>query len=78
MPPAGILDLGDMEKDNALEWTAAFKSWSQGNLDAFSIPVLYEHTSDAKFLSFGKVPNDLMYDRITLKYAAIVAAQLPG
>jgi len=74
VPPAGILDLGDMEKDSALEWVKAFKSWTQGNLDAFSIPVLYEHTSQAKFLPFGKAPNDLMYDRITLKYAAIVCA----
>jgi len=74
VPPAGILDLGDMEKDSALEWAQAFKSWSQGNLDAFAIPILYEHTGDAKFLQFGKVPNDLMYDRITLKYAAIVCA----
>lgn len=74
VPPAGILDLGDMEKDSALEWARAFKTWSQGNLDAFAIPILYEHTGDAKFLQFGKVPNDLMYDRITLKYAAIVCA----
>jgi len=74
VPPAGILDLGDMEKDSALDWVKAFKSWSQGNLDAFSIPILYEHTSPAKFLPFGKVPNDLMYDKITLKYAAIVCA----
>ena len=74
VPPAGILDLGDISKDDALEWVKAFKSWSQGNLDSFSIPVLYEHTSDAKFLPFGKAPNDLMYDRITLKYAAITCA----
>lgn len=74
IPPAGILDLGDMEKDSAVEWVKAYRSWTQGNVDAFAIPVLYEHTSEARFLSFGKVPNDIMFDRITLKYAAIVAS----
>jgi len=74
VPPAGILDLGDMEKDSALQWAKAFRSWSQGNLDAFAIPILYEHTGDAKFMPFGKAPNDLMYDRITLKFAAITCA----
>ena len=74
VPPAGILDLGDMEKESAMQWVKAYRSWTQGNTDAFAIPVLYEHTGDAKFVSFGKVPNDIMFDRITLKYAAIVAS----
>ena len=73
-PPAGILDLGDMEKDSALDWVKAFREFNNGSPSSFAIPVLYEHTTDVKFLPFGKVPNDIMYDRITLKYAAIVAA----
>ena len=73
-PPAGILDLGDMEKDSALEWVKAFREFLAGSPSSFAVPVLYEHTNDVKFLPFGKVPNDIMYDRITLKYAAIVAA----
>ncbi|HEY6075042.1 MAG TPA: hypothetical protein VIV15_17090, partial [Anaerolineales bacterium] len=75
VPPVGILDLGDMEKDSALEWISAFKNSIVGSpQDSFKIPVLYEHTTDAKFVPFGKAPNDIMYDRITMKYAEIVAA----
>lgn len=74
-PPAGLLDLGDMEKDSALEWVNAFRTLvANGGTDGFKIPVLYEHTIDAKFLPFGQVPNNIMYDKITLKYAALVAA----
>lgn len=75
VPPVGLLDLGDMEKDSALEWINAFKAMVVGTpVDAFKIPVLYEHTTDAKFIPFGKAPNDIMYDRITMKYAEIVSA----
>lgn len=73
-PPAGILDLADMEKDTALEWVESFRTFLAGTPSSFSIPVLYEHTEDVKFIPFGQVPNDIMYDRITLKYAAILAA----
>ena len=73
-PPAGILDLGDMEKDSAMEWVEAFREFVAGSPSSFKIPVLYEHTTDVKYLPFGKVPNDIMFDRITLKYAAIVTA----
>jgi hypothetical protein len=73
-PPAGILDLGDMERDSALEWIEAFREFTLGTPSSFKVPVLYEHTTETKFLPFGKVPNDIMYDRITLKYAAIVAS----
>jgi hypothetical protein len=74
-PPAGILDLGDMEKDSALEWINAFRTYvAGGGADGFKIPVLYEHTNKTEFIPFGKVPNDIMYDRITLKYASLVGA----
>lgn len=74
-PPAGILDLQDMEKDAALEWVNSFRTFVANlGADGFKIPVLYEHTKEAKFIPFGKVPNDIMYDRITLKYAALVGA----
>lgn len=74
-PPAGILDLQDMEKDSALEWVNSFRTFVANlGADGFKIPVLYEHTKEAKFIPFGKVPNDIMYDRITLKYAALVGA----
>jgi hypothetical protein len=75
IPPAGILDLGDMEKEAALGWVDAYKELlSTNSSEAFKIPVLYEHNNDVKFLPLGNVPNAIMYDSITLKYASIVAA----
>jgi hypothetical protein len=73
-PPAGLLDLGDMEQASALEWITAFKNTMGNPLDALKIPVLYEHTTKAEFIPFGKPPTDIMYDRITMKYAEIVCA----
>lgn len=74
VPTAGILDLGDMEKSAAEEWITAFKTFVNDNETSFRVPVLYEHNNEVKFLPFGKVPNDIMFDRITLKYAALTAA----
>ena len=75
IPTTGILDLGDMEKESALEWVNAYKGLlANGGNASFKIPVLYEHENDVKFIPFGKVPNDIMFDRISLKYAALVAA----
>jgi hypothetical protein len=74
IPTAGILDLGDMEKSSAEEWITAFKSFVNDNTTAFKIPVLYEHNNKTEFIPFGKVPNDIMFNHITLKYAALVAA----
>ena len=72
-PPAGILDLGDMEKQSALAWINSFRNLMNG-IDAFKIPVLYEHNTKVDFIPFGKNPNDVMFDRISLKYAAICAS----
>ena len=74
IPTAGILDLGDMEKSSAEEWITAFKTFVNDNTTSFRVPVLYEHNNKVEFLPFGKVPNDIMFDRITLKYAALVCA----
>jgi hypothetical protein len=74
IPTAGILDLGDMEKSSAEEWITAFKSFVNENTTAFRVPVLYEHNNPVEFIPFGKVPNDIMFNQITLKYAALVAA----
>jgi hypothetical protein len=74
-PPAGILDLQDMQADAAIDWIKSFRTFvANMGVDGFKIPVLYEHTKEAKFIPFGKVPNDIMYDRITLKYASLVGA----
>jgi len=75
IPPAGILDLMDMERTSAQEWVNAYKDFMMnGGNSSFKIPVLYEHTQDVKFISLGKNPNDIMYDKITLKYASIVTS----
>lgn len=74
VPTAGILDLGDMEKSSAEEWITAFKSFVNDNTTSFRVPVLYEHNNKVEFIPFGKVPNDIMFDKITLKYAALVCA----
>lgn len=78
IPSVGILDLGDMERSSAEEWVKAYQSMlvngpGQGP-NAFRIPVLYEHNTDVKFIPFGKVPNDIMYDSITGRYMSLVCA----
>ncbi len=72
-PEAGILDLGDMEKSSALEWVKSLRDLLYG-VNPLKIPVLYEHTANAKFIPFGKPPSEIMYDSVTLKYAAILCA----
>jgi hypothetical protein len=72
-PEAGILDLGDMAEKAAKEWVEAFRTML-GGIDPLKIPVLYEHNNDVNFIPFGKPPTDLMFDRVTAKYASIVTA----
>jgi len=72
-PPAGILDLMDMEQESAEEWAGGFRELMFGT-DAFKIPILYEHEQAVKFVPFGADPTTLNYDPITLRYAAIVTA----
>jgi hypothetical protein len=72
-PQAGILDLGDMSKKSAEEWVKAYRDML-GGIDPMKIPVLYEHNNKIEWLPFGAPPADLMFDRVTAKYASIVAA----
>ena len=74
IPTAGILDLGDMEKSSAEDWVESFQTFMNDAETAFRIPVLYEHNNPIQYIPFGKVPNDLMFDNITTKYAAIIAS----
>ena len=74
VPTAGILDLGDMEKSSAEEWVTAFKTFVNDTATSFRVPVLYEHNNPVSFIPFGKVPNDIMFDKIILKYAALLGA----
>jgi hypothetical protein len=72
-PEAGILDLLDMEKTSAEEWLASMQALLVGQ-DPLKVPVLYEHTMPARFIPFGRPPADILYDKTTLKYAAITCA----
>ena len=72
-PEVGILDLGDMEKASAEQWVKSFQDLMWG-VNPMKIPVLCEHTTDTKWIPFGKLPNEIMFDNITRKYAAIVGA----
>lgn len=72
-PQAGILDLGDMEKDSARAW---IKGWQEmlAGIDPFKIPVLYEHEKPATFIPFTRPPADVMFDKAILKYCAVVSS----
>ena len=72
-PEAGLLDLMDMAEDVALGWLDSWKDLL-GGTDPFKIPVLYEHEQPAKFIPFGRPPEEIIYDKTTLKYAAFCAA----
>jgi len=75
IPPAGVFDLGDITWEDANTWIESFRTFTQGGTaEGFKIPVLAEHTGKVQFIPLGKAPNDIMYDRITLKYAALVTA----
>jgi hypothetical protein len=72
-PQAGLLDLIDMSKEDATEWIKAFQALMTG-IDPFKIPVLYEHTTEARFIPFGRPPTEITFNAVTLKYAALVCA----
>jgi len=72
-PEAGILDLMNMSEPAAKEWIKGFKELYTG-IDSMKIPVLYEHTMEAKWIPFGKPPTDMMFDRIYHQYAALVCS----
>jgi len=72
-PEAGILDLIDMEEQDAEDWIANAKALFTG-IDGFKVPVLYQHTKPAVWIPFNRPPTDLLYDKTTIKYAQILAA----
>ena len=76
IPPVGVFDLGDITWEDANVWIKSFREFaSNGSVDSFKIPVLAEHTgNNVKFIPLGKDPNAIMYDTITLKYAALTVA----
>ena len=72
-PPAGILDLMDVNESSARDWVGSFRELMLGS-EAFKIPVLYEHEKEAKWIPFTSSPAELLFDTTTLKYAALVCA----
>jgi len=72
-PEAGVLDLGDMDKTSALEWVKSLRDLLYG-INPLKIPVLYEHEKPAAWIPFGKPPSEIMYDKTTMIYAAVLCA----
>jgi len=72
-PSAGILDLGDMAADSAKEWVSSWRSLLSG-IDAFKIPVLYEHNNPINWIPFTRNPTELLFDTAMTRYAAINCA----
>jgi len=72
-PQVGILDLRDMAQDSAQEWVEGWRNLL-GGIDPFKIPVLYEHTQEAKFISFTRSPTELMFDKALIKYVVLTCA----
>lgn len=72
-PEAGVLDLVDMDKTSATEWAREAQKLFYG-VDPLKIPVLYEHEKPAVWIPFGRPPSEIMYDTVTLRYAAILCA----
>jgi hypothetical protein len=72
-PPAGLLDLLDMSKEDAQEWLKSWKELLTG-IDPYKVPVLYQHNKAAEFISFTRPPQELMFDKAVMQYAAVCAA----
>lgn len=73
-PEAGLLDLGDIDEESAEEWITGFRSLFAG-IDPFKVPVLWgSRERSPQWIPFARPPNDMLYDRITLKYAQILCA----
>lgn len=72
-PMAGVLDLMDFTQDEAIEWAVGFRELFE-SIDPLKIPLLYDHTKPAKFLPFGRSPNDLNIVEQFKRFAEIVAA----
>jgi hypothetical protein len=72
-PEAGILDLLDMNQEDAENWVSSYQNLLQG-VDPQKIGVLYQHTQAAKWIPFGRPPSEMSYDNVTLKQQRIVAA----
>ena len=72
-PEAGLLDLGDMSQEAAEAWVESCGFLVKG-IYPLKITVLYEHTTDAKFIPFGRPPLEMSFGSTMLKYSALVTS----
>ena len=72
-PAAGVLDLADMDEESATQWLESWENLMAG-ADPLKVPVLYGHKEPAQFIPFGRPPEELIFNEVTLKYAALCAA----
>lgn len=72
-PMAGILDLMDMTQEEAAEWAVNFREMLNG-VDPLKIPVLYDHTKPAKFIPFGRTPQDINLMENFKRFAEMTAS----
>jgi hypothetical protein len=56
--PLGILDVMDWDEEDAMNWARNFREMIEGT-DPIKIPILYDHEGAAKFIQFGRSPQDM-------------------
>lgn len=72
-PEAGILDLIDMDAETADQWIEGMREMFHG-IDGFKVPVLHSHDKPAQWIPLNRPPTDMLYNEVTMKYAAILTA----
>lgn len=72
-PMAGILDLMDMTQDEASAWAEGFREMLEG-VDPLKVPILYDHTKPARFIPFGRTPQDVNLVENFKRFAEMIAA----
>jgi len=72
-PEAGLLDLMDMKKDEAIAWARSWRELLTGQ-ESIKVPILYDHEEPARWLPFSPSPADMMYDQVLKRYTQIITA----
>jgi hypothetical protein len=73
-PEAGLLDLGDLDEKSATEWIEGVRSLFSG-IDPFKVPILWgSRERSPQWIPFNLPPNEMIYDKVTLKYLQILCA----
>lgn len=72
-PEAGLLDLMDMSKEDAIDWARSWRELLTGQ-ESIKVPVLYDHKEPARWLPFSPSPADMMYNEVLKRYTQIITA----